>query len=229
MVWQRSRDVLPEMVDVPDGPRAPRREFLELSVGRSTLADAELLAKAKGVECLDTSMRAIMESKRAKVKEEMAAAEARGDDPDGVTGASLAKGRSKREQNPQVRLRCDVPYGAFSDRPRVEGAPLYWLMIFDSARHALRHTSVQRKFTDKTLAVDEYRAGVEALTKVLGAPSSVKEPTTTADDIFPSGAMFQAEWKFADLRAEVVASNFGSIRVMERMEVPWPVRVDEAK
>ena len=56
-------------------------------VGESRQKDVDALALTG---CRNTSMRALMTAKRENVQKEMQQAEARGDDPDGVTGASLA-------------------------------------------------------------------------------------------------------------------------------------------
>ena len=56
----------------------------------------------------------------------MEAREARGEDPDAVTGASRVNYRSPKEANPQVRLACnDVPSSKLADaeRPPVARAP----------------------------------------------------------------------------------------------------------
>lgn len=221
MVWQQSRDVLPTFVDVPAGPRAPAeaRAFLGLTIGKSTLADAEALAREKGVTCENSSMRALMQAKREDTKKKMAEAEARGEDPDGVTGASLANYRSKKERNPQVRLACEnVAASTFTDRARVAGDGLHWLVIFDSPAHALRHTSVSRR-VDPGVLGGEWRSAVEAMTARLGAPTTVKGDG--------EGAYSEAKWEFADLKAEVTAFKVGAkARFTERVEVPWPVRVE---
>ena len=222
MVRQQAQDVLPAFVDVPAGSRAPRREFLGLEVGVSNVADAELVATQAGAVCENSSFRALMEAKRQDTKEKMAEAEARGDDPDGVTGASLANYRSKKERNPQVRLACDkVPVSAFTDRARVPGDPLYWLLIFDSPAHAMRHTSVSRRI-DMDLVNEEWQSAVDNMTKRFGAPSTLKAPEA---DI-AKGAYYEAKWEFADLHAQVSAFKIGDkARFTERVEVPWPVRV----
>ena len=226
MVWDRTRDVLPEFHEPGPGPRAPMHSFLGVDIGTSTVADVAALWGAKGADCKDSSIRALMESKRQDVHKKMADAKAKGEDPDGVTGASLANYHSKKERNPQVRLACKVAPSAFSDRDRVEGDVLYWLIIFDSKDLPARHTSVQRAFTDAAPAANEYRSAVDAFTKVLGPPTSVKETPPRDGVVLAPGAMLRSTWNFADLTAEVSAMHLNSIRVMERMEVPWPVRPD---
>lgn len=217
MVWRQSQDLLPEFVDVPAGPRAPTREFLGLKIASSTVADAELVAKQANVVCENSSFRALMAAKREDIKEKMAEAEAKGDDPDGITGASLVNHRSKKERNPQVRLACSkVPLTTFDDRPRVPGDALYWLIIFDSPAHALRHTSVSRRI-EPDLLDEEWRVAVDTMTRRFGAPSKLKEVETIRE----------AKWEFADLQAQVTAFKIGkSVRFTERVEVPWPVRVE---
>ena len=227
LVWRNSQDELPALVDVPAGIRAPTREFLGLAIGRSTLAEAELAYRSAGVTCGNSSFRAIMAANREQTKKKMAEAEARGDDPDGVTGASLANYRSKKERNPQIRLACEgVPVSTFSDRERAAGEPLYWLIIFDNERHALRHTSITRRIADPAIAAEEWRSAIDNLTRRFGAPSRLKAPE--GSDV-PKGAYYEAKWQFADLEAQVTAFRIGdSVRFTEKVEVPWPVRVDDA-
>lgn len=225
MVRDRSRDVLPELVDVPAGRRAPAqaRTFLGLTIGKTTLAEARAKAAALGVQCNDSSVRALMQAKRDDTKRKMAEAEARGEDPDGVTGASLANHRSKKERNPQVRLSCEkvalTSFSADGDRARADGEPLYWLIIFDSPEHPLRHTSLSRRVDQSALAA-EMDSAVAAMSKRMGAPPTTSKPLTDA------AAYAEAKWEYADLKAEVTAIRVGSkARVSERVEVPWPVRV----
>lgn len=225
MVWRQSQDLLPEFIDVPAGPRTPRREFLGLEVGKSSVGDAELVAQQAGATCENSSMRALMAAKREQTKKQMADAEARGDDPDGVTGASLANYHSKKERNPQVRLACDkVALASFTDRARVPGDPLYWLIIFDSPTHAVRHTSVSRRI-DLDLVGEEWQSAVDNMTKRFGAPTKLKPP----EGDVAANAYYEAKWQFADLEAQVSAFRIGNkARFMERVEVPWPVRVSPA-
>jgi hypothetical protein len=229
MVWQQRQDLLPELIDVPAGPRAPRREMLGLELGRTTLPEAEVVYRGVGVECVNTSFRALMEARRRQVKEKMEAAAARGDAPDGVTGASLVEYRSKKERNPQVRLSCEgVRPDAFGDRPRAPGAPLYWLLIFDSEKHPLRHTSISRRIADPAVAAEEWRSALDAMTRRFGAPTDRVGPVDDAGaSMFDQGAYYQVSWRFADLHAEVHAFRVGrDVRFTEKVEIPWPVRSD---
>lgn len=227
MVWERSQDLLPTFTPVPDGPRAPTRSFLGLELRKTLLPEAETVFRGVGADCKNSSMRVLMEAKRRDVQKAMADAKEKGEDPDAVSGASLANYRSKKERNPQIRLQCEnVPLTAFTDRERAPGEPLYWLIIFDSEKHPLRHTSVSRRIMDMAVAEEEWRSAVESMTKNFGAPTVLKGPSGSGDP-FPAGAYYQADWKFADVEAQVVAFRINNfVRLQERVEVPWPVTAE---
>lgn len=224
MVWEQGQDLLPTFMPVPDGPRAPKNSFLGLEVRKTTLPEAETVYRGVGANCLNSSMRALMEAKRKTVQKAMADAKERGEDPDTVSGASLANYRSKKERNPQIRLACEhVPLNAFNDRERAPGEDLYWLIIFDSAEHPLRHTSVSRRLQDTAVAAEEWRSAVEAMTRRFGAPTKLKDLPGSGDP-FPMGVPFTASWDFADIHAEVNAFLVGKeVRFTEKVEVPWPI------
>ncbi|HEY4223640.1 MAG TPA: hypothetical protein VGO62_19925 [Myxococcota bacterium] len=223
--WNNTRDVLPVFTEPGPGTRAPAHDFVGIELGKSTVADATALGVALGADCDNSSMRALMEKNRQKVQQAMADAKAKGEDPDGVTGASQANYHSKKEQNPQVRLSCYIEPDKLTDRRRAPGAKLYGLFIFDSKDLPARHASVQREIADPTVALTEYRAAIDEMTKKLGPPTATHgEPRV--DGTVPVGTLLKTEWKFADVTAEVSAVNLSGIRVMERMEVPWPVRAD---
>jgi hypothetical protein len=226
MVWKQGQDELPTFIDVPEGPRAPNHAFLGLEVGKSTVEEAEVLYRGLGVECGQSSFRALMESKRKQTIKAMEAAKAAGGDPDAVSGASLVNYRSKKERNPQVRLACEhVPLASFKDRERASGDDLYWLIIFDSPKHPLRHTSISRRLKDTAFAEEEWRDAVEAMTRKFGAPTTLRAPGDKPGIPFGPGTVYTASWKFADLEAEVKALRIGDdIRFSETVEVPWPVR-----
>jgi hypothetical protein len=227
MVWNRTRTVLPDYVEMPAGPRAPSTDFLGLAIGKDTLPAVEVAYRRQGVTCVNTSMRALMQAKRDETKQKMAEAEKRGEDPDGVTGASLANYVSKKERNPQVRLSCTkVDAGGFTDRKRSPGAGL-WLIIFDSEESPLRHTSFQRGLSDATVALAEWNAAVDSITTRFGAPTRLEAPRADDPEPIKGGAYFVAEWAFADLKIDVTLFRIGGrITLQERAEVPWPVRPD---
>lgn len=227
MVWEQGQDLLPELQPVPAGPRAPRRDFLNLEVRETTLSEAEVVYRGAGATCANSSFRALMKSRREVVKKEMEVVKAAGGDADAVSGASLVNYRSKKERNPQVRLSCDdVPVTAFTDRPRAAGDGLYWLMVFDSDKHPLRHTSVSRRINDFAVADEEWRSAMDAFVARFGAPTNVREPPQQGDP-FPPGSYFEANWTFADVSAQLVAFRVdNAVRFQERVEVPWPVTTE---
>ncbi len=228
MVWQQGQDLLPEFQPVPDGPRAPTREFLGLQIGNIGLPEAEVYFRGLGATCNNSSFRALMGARRKDVIKKMEEVKASGGDPDTVSGASLVNYRSKKERNPQVRLSCDdVPVTAFADRERAPGEGLYWLMIFDSEKHPLRHTSVSRRINDFAVAGEEWRSAYDNMVKRFGAPSKVVREPPSSGDPFPEAAHYEVRWTFADLEAKLVAFRLGKfVRLEERVEVPWPIVVE---
>lgn len=235
--WARQRAadqvVLPEFKDLPPGPRAPVVPAFGLMVGRSTLAEVEAYAKAHGLNCHDTSARALMKAMRQKKKEEKAAAEARGEEVDTVSKASSGK-KSPMEQNPQVRLSCEGTQSErLPDRARAPGEGRV-LFIFDSPTHPLRHVSYRR--LHRSLA-DAFRDAEETYgwaTGRLGAPPEATRsfPTPAEGDdltaLVPGYEPFNYRWAWADLAVSVTLTNFGKrgIDVYEAVEVPWPIRAD---
>ncbi len=230
MVWDRRRDKLPAFTEIPPGQRAPKGQTIlfGLDVGRSTLTNVEAWEAARGLKCVNTSMRALMEEKRQEIKRQMKEAKANGDDPDGVTGASLADYHSRKEQNPQVRLSCeDVAGAALADRPRDDEKGRV-LIVLDSDKLPVRHISFAPKFTDPALALEKLKAATAAMTARFGPPTKSVNGAPDGDEPFPPLKIFKREWRFTDLRAEVSAMSFGKrgVEVKETLEVPWPVRSD---
>lgn len=140
------KDVLPTFSEPGPGPRAPSARALGFLVGSSLLPAVRASLKSAGLDCPDTSMRALMQQARDQTRREMEARKARGEDPDAVTGASRVNYRSPKEANPQVRLACsDTPSGKLTDaqRPASRGR---LLLVFDSPLHPLRHVSFERTY-----------------------------------------------------------------------------------
>ena len=236
MVWDRSRDVLPDFTAVPAGARAPAGFEVVAGIrpGVTTLADVQTLTAKLGWTCSDTSMRGLMKLGRAQAQAKMAEAEARGEDPDAVSGASRAHYVSKKEQNPQVQWNCEklnlgpLDPVVFRDPGKpTSGAVTF---IFDSASLPLRYVVTSRKFfaQDQTLAI--FDSEVARFTSSLGAPTSTlgKPDRSGEDKIFARRNPVNAVWEFADRRATVGVMNMGperGIDLREIFEVPWPVVV----
>jgi hypothetical protein len=234
--WLRMRarrsvkDVLPAFSEPGPGPRAPSTRALGFAVGRTTLDEARAALARAGLDCPDTSIRALMQQARDQTRREMQARKARGEDPDAVTGASRVNYRSPKEANPQVRLACnDVPSSKLGDdeRPPSRGR---LLLVFDSPRHPLRHVSFERTFPAAEVAsaladLDGTRA---RLADTFGGPGAgaavLAEPTRDLPWLSPR----ESAWPFADLLARVSAINYGprGVVVSEVVEVPWPIRAD---
>ena len=212
--------------DPPPGPRAPTARVMGVDLGATTYADAQALIQRRGLECKDTSVRALMDAKR---QAELDKARERGEDA--VSSASWMK-KSKREANPQVRYTCpNVDSAALGDRPRPPAVGR-WLLVFDSAEHPLRHVSYQRTFDDHARALADFEDAVAALTAAFGEPTSrqgeLPRPDQAGVVLFPQARPIEVRWEYADLVARVSALSLSrrKITVSERIEVPHGVRPD---
>lgn len=236
MVWDRSRDVLPEFTPVPAGPRAPAgfEVIAGISPGATTLAQVQAQTARLGWTCSDTSMRGLMTLGREAAQAKMAEAEARGEDPDAVSGASRAHYVSKKEQNPQVQWSCEKvdligldPVVFANPGKAATGAVTF---IFDSAALPLRYIVTSRKFFSQKETLEVFEAEVVRFTAALGAPTSrLGKPDLSGEQkIFARRNPVNAVWDFADRRATVGVMNMGPTRgidIREIYEVPWPVIV----
>jgi hypothetical protein len=220
------KDVLPAFSEPGPGPRAPSARALGFALGESTLDSVRARLTAAGLDCPDTSMRALMQQAREQTRREMEARQARGEDPDAVSGASRVSYRSPKEANPQVRLACgDVASDALGDANR-EPSRGRLLLIFDSPRHPLRHVSYERTYP--ATAVAAAIADLDSTRRRLGVTFGRSEDVPTAE--LPWLSPRETVWRFADLEAKASAINWGprGVVVSEIVEVPWPVRADAA-
>ena len=220
-------DELPVFSEPAPGARAPQARAFGFAIGRATLKDVQSAIAAEGLSCPDTSMRALMDKARQAKLEEIKRAKDTGS-PDSVTGASMVYRRSPKERNPQVRLACDnVPPKVLKDRRRADASGRL-LLIFDSPKHPLRHVSYARSFRaiDDSLAMSEFLAARDELTKVYGPPLEAPQEELTMPMVRYKSYTFA--WKFADLHTFLVLMNMGDGRLslVEKIEVPWPVRAD---
>ena len=224
--WMRMRamgpeTVLPDFVEPSAGPRTPSvTAFGQFEIGKQGLAEVQALAAARGLDCPDTSIRAMMDEMRDAKRKEI---EEKG--VDAVSGASILKRRSKREQNPQVRLACRETPGATLGR---EGAtPGQLLLVFDSPEYPLRHTSFRRSHDEREPALRDALATVAAYEARFGPPTAVKRPLPDDPDQLGSLQPAEYRWAYADLEVRVTLLDFGKrVSVEERVEVPWPVSAD---
>ncbi len=223
-------DELPTFTDPAPGARAPQARAFGFEIGSDRLNDVTAVIGKLGLQCPDTSIRALMDKARAVKKQEIAAAEASGAGVDSVAGASMIYRRSPKERNPQVRLSCDsVKSNRLVDRVRADSTGRL-LFVFDSAEHPLRHVSYTRSFRgiDDTLAVSEFMASKKALTDVFGPWVGIDEEIELP---MPRYKSYAVTWKFSDLQATVRLMNMGDGRLSldETIEVPWPVRAGEPR
>ncbi len=215
----------PLLADPPPGPRSPRSDAFGVQVGRTTMAEAQALARKLGVDCPDTSARALMAGARAHREREAEERKRKGLPPDAVSGASKRKGPSPMERNPQVRLSCEgLATSLLTDRTRAAIAEGRLLFVFDRPDQPLRHVSYQRTLPDPDLARRELDAAVADYRKLYGPPT--KTPTTPSGPL-PWLSPVDYEWNFTDLTVRLAALNFGGTRgtmLTELVEVPLPLR-----
>jgi hypothetical protein len=227
--WSRCPRELPPLDTVlpvfvapdPELPRAPERLAFGLQLGLS-LDALQTELSSRGLACDDTSVRASVEKLREHKRKQLEQAE----DPDAVSGASILHKRSKKESNPQVRLACDLPSIAQLEagRPHVSGRALF---VLDSPEHPLRHASLRRTYRDSEAAMLDVRESVARFSAIHGEPSSVRGFIPAVGEAPAKPEPIRVQWRYADLLVEVSANSFGKlISVDERVEVPWPVRVE---
>ncbi|MEQ8275664.1 MAG: hypothetical protein RMA76_33980 [Deltaproteobacteria bacterium] len=229
IMMRRAADevVLPDFAELGPGPRAPTTALLGVEVGKSTFDDVKGLASARGLDCKDTSARALMKQMRAMKKKEREEKMAQGIEVDATSSAS-AKKKSPMEKNPQVRYSCeDTKAAQLADRER-DGVGRV-LFVLDSPEHPVRHASYRRNHKTSQAAWHDAKATLDALTKTYGEPKMVKRPLPDAPsaDAFPLYTQSRYAWEFADLKVmlDVMGTPRG-VNVHEAVEVPWPVRSD---
>ena len=212
------------------GPRAPQTAAFGATVGVSKFPEVEALVKQRGLECADTSVRAMMDRRREAEKAKVADAKARGEDA--VTAASWVNKRSKREANPQLRFACPkITADQIGDRtrPPSHGRLLY---VFDDAGYPLRHSSYQRTHKDHAAALLDFQDTIAALTAIYGPPgkplkTELPQPDKDGKLEFPNATNFEIAWDFADLAVRANVLRYGDlVTVGERIEVPHGIRPD---
>ncbi len=189
--------VLPEFVDAPPGPSAPRAALQAFGalVGTSKFAEIESLAQKKGWTCRDTSIRALMAAKRAAM-------------PDAVSNAS-AKKKSPKERNPQIRYSCEQTIAqTIQDRPR-SASKGRLLFIFDSPEHPLRHVSFRRSTSDHAAARLEALSAVQDLEGRLRKTASTQGSMPAKGQEFALAKPVHYRWRYANLAAQVSVTNLG--------------------
>lgn len=229
MIWNKTRDVLPEFKPIPEGSRAPTLVHAGVTVGTTTFAEVRELTARLGYECRDTSMRGLMQLGRETAQKAIAEAREQGFDPDTISGASRAYYYSKKEQNPQIQWTCehidlahlDPSFASPSDKNTVT-------LIFDSARHPLRYVVTSRKFQSQAAAKAAREISMGRFEQALGpSPTQIGQmDERPGQKLFPRMRVVTNEWSYADRRIAVTVMNMGppkGIDVREIVEIPWPI------
>jgi hypothetical protein len=221
-------DLLPIVRDPAAGPRAPSTTAFGFEVGNDAAWTVGMGLAARGLECKDTSVRALMEAVRHDKRREVAEIERKGGDVDAVTGASIISRKSQRERNPQVRLACEGVTASALGLARpvvVSGRALF---VFDSAEHPLRHASWRRSHREADDAVVDLRATIDDWRARLGEPTSQSGPLPDLSVRVERLPPLVVEWSYADLVVRITTIDFGGrgVSVDERVEVPWGIRSD---
>jgi hypothetical protein len=229
---------IPSYREPGPGRRAPSSDAFGLRVGGSTLTEVQAQLARMGLQCPDTSIRALMARSRADRMREIEERKRQGQPVDDISRASSLRRRSPMEHNPQVRLSCEnVVSTRLTDRPRPISTGRL-LFVFDNAERPLRHASFARTLGDPASGRSEVAAAVAAYTARFGRPTRTPpaEPAAPAPGSppQPAGALpwlapVDYEWTFADLTVRVSALNFGGGRgttLTELIEVPLPIRPD---
>lgn len=223
-----------EFKDPPAGARAPLYNAFGVTLGTTMFTATADMVRDHGLDCGDTSIRAMMDRRREKEQKRLDAAKSNGDGKgeDAVTAASWMNRRSKREANPQVRFSCPkISAEQLGDRPRKPstGRLLY---VFDSLEHPVRHASYQRTHQNHASALADFKDTVDALTKAYGPPTKplkgdLPTPDQTGAVDFPSAVNFEVSWEYADLLVRTNILRYGKlVTVGERVEVPHGLRPD---
>ena len=216
--------------DPGPGPRAPVATGFGATIGASMFPEVEALVQQRGLECSDTSVRAMMDRRRDVEKTKAADAKARGEDA--VTAASWVNKRSKREANPQLRFSCPkITSDQIGDRTRAPSNGRL-LFVFDDGTYPLRHSSYQRTHKDHAAALLDFQDAVAALTAIYGPPgktpkTELPQPDEAGKLEFPNATNFEIAWEYADLAVRVNVLRYGDlVTVGERIEVPHGIRPD---
>ncbi|MEZ4452201.1 MAG: hypothetical protein R3B09_22235 [Nannocystaceae bacterium] len=215
-----------EFRDADPGPRSPVTKIFGVDLGATHHTEVEAMTQRLGLKCSDTSIRAMMESKREAERKKMAE---RGEDA--VSSASWMKKKSKREANPQIRYSCPkVQSQELTDRarPPSTGRLLY---VFDSADHPVRHVSYQRSHTDHEAAYADLEDSINAMTAIFGDPTGDRGQLPERVDgkvTFAPNRQYEVRWEYSDVVVRVTAIQFGpnKVTIGERVEVPHGVRPD---
>lgn len=231
MIWNKTRDVLPQFTPTPAGARAPELTWAGFKVGATTFAEVEAATTKAGFSCRDTSMRGLMQFGRTEAQKKIAEAKESGVDPDTVSGASRAYYYSKKEQNPQIQWSCeDVDLSKVDTYFAGATSSDDLTFVFDSKGHPLRYIVTSRKFQSQAAARAARDASIARLSATLGPPQRelghIDE--RPGEKLFARLQIVASDWQYADRHVGVTVMNLGpakGIDVREVVEVPWPVEV----
>ena len=219
-----------EFKDPPPGPRAPTYKAFGVTLGTTEFDETSALVESLGLDCGDTSIRAMMDRRREKEQKRLEEAKKNGEDA--VTAASWMNRRSKREANPQVRFSCPkITSDKIGDRERNPSSGRL-LFVFDAYEYPVRHASYQRTHQDHAVALKDFQETITALTKVYGQPTKPMKgelpvPDKTGAVEVPPAVNYEVSWEYADLLVRTNLLRYGKlVTVGERVEVPHGLRPD---
>lgn len=229
-------DVLPTFVEPNRSlPSSPHNRAFGVRLGQTLFAEIKGLTDRLGLQCKDTSIRALMKRRREAMiaKAQADSKKANGKKVDGKSGASK-RSRSPRERNPSIRWSCEkIPHLLLPDRKRGGNVKGRLLFVFDSPKHPLRNVSFQ--YDSLHLAgVKEIQDMRSFYLGKFGQPHQaegvVPKITPGMDAKIPWLRKYEViryQWKFADLEVLLQLRSYGSwVNLLEQVSVPWPVRPD---
>jgi hypothetical protein len=195
---------MPQLVEAPAGARAPRYDYLGVTIGTSSKEEVLHLAQAAGFVCEDRSMHTLVKDGVAK---EAARKQAAGEN----NWAILAYGwLNPHGRNPQVRIDCQ------HEAQRL-------LFVFDDDAAPVRHVSKTTRFENVDDARPYYLQSANDMLAHFG-DRSAKRNAAALEWLSPETTALS----FGDLSVSVSATNYRERGVVlsEVAEVPWPIRGD---
>lgn len=204
----------------PNLKPSPSLDFYGLSIGKST--DADILAWLQshqlqiGANAAPAAPAAAPASPAASIENAL-----------GIPGIVCRQAPSVRRTTYRYTCDGDLPVSLLPDR-QIRGK-LTELLLVRGDTLPLSHASTIRKYSIPDDAANDYSTAVDAITKVLGAPSR----STVADVSKMMGPLvhFASTWKFSDLDVSLTLIRAGGsyYSVSERWDQPGVELAQEAR